>query len=285
MKRPLLILGATGVIGRSVVEAALSEDVPVIAVARDRARLDALRAAFAGADLTAIANTIVDDVAGYRLASALRNLDRPLAGVVAALCGTPGRGRLLDQPVTNLRNEIDDLLLPHLAAARHLLPLMAEQHRSGNYILVGGPGSEAPWAGYGPRSVTAAALRMLAQVLHDEARSLGVRVQLLTSDAPACTAMNQSHACPRWPKVAEIGKRAVHLAMRNELSVGAHPIVPLHAHPIPLSTIPAARPALSQRRDGGATESRIRSSEKASLDDARSFLETLIPTNNREASR
>jgi short-subunit dehydrogenase len=285
MKRPLLVLGATGVIGRSVVAAAVEAAVPVIAVARDRVRLDALRTSFPRARIEVIANTLVDDVAGYRLGAAVRELDRPLAGVVAALCGTPGRGRLLDQPVTNLRNEIEDLLLPHLAAARHLLPLMAEQHRSGNYVLVGGPGSEAPWAGYGPRSVTAAALRMLALVLHDEARSLGVRVQLLTSDAPACTSENQSHACPRWPKVAEIGKRAMQLAMRNEQGVGARPVVPLQAHPIPLSTITAARLAKSQRHDDRSTESQIRSREQASLEDARSFLETLIPTNNNEASR
>lgn len=285
MNRPLLILGATGLIGRSVVEAAVQADLPVIAVARDKARLDSLRSSFPAADIEVIANTIVDDVAGYRLAIAVRDLDRPLAGVVAAMSGTQGRGRLLDQPVTNLRNEIDDVLLPQLTAARHLLPLMAEHHRSGNYVLVGGPGSEAPWAGYGPRSVTAAALRMLAQVLHDEARSLGVRVQLLTSDAPACTSENQSHACPRWPKVAEIGQRALRLAIRNEQLVGAHPIVPLQVHPTPLSTTAPRRTIDPRDRLDTGNRARQRADQQGSLEVARNLLETLIPTNNQEASR
>src|SRR3546814_1724253 len=70
-------------------------------------------------------------------------------------------------------------------AARHLLPLLAE-HGHGGYVLIGGPGAEHPWAGYGHYSIGAAALRMLARVLHDEARTLPVRVQLLAIDSPRC---------------------------------------------------------------------------------------------------
>jgi hypothetical protein len=78
-------------------------------------------------------------------------------------------------------------------------------------VLIGGPGSEHPWAGYGHRSIGAAALNMLARVLHDEARALPVRVQLLAIDSPVCTEDNIGHACPQWPSALAVGQRALAL--------------------------------------------------------------------------
>ena len=68
---------------------------------------------------------------------------------------------MLDHPAAFLRQTLDDDLLPHLAAARHLLPLLAQAGRTGTYVLIGGPGADRPWAGYGHRSIATAALRML----------------------------------------------------------------------------------------------------------------------------
>ncbi|MGB5103329.1 MAG: hypothetical protein WBO04_08410 [Steroidobacteraceae bacterium] len=48
------------------------------------------------------------------------------------------------------------------------MPVLGEAGRAARYLLVPGPGSELPWAGCGYRSITSAALRMLARVLHDE---------------------------------------------------------------------------------------------------------------------
>ena len=211
MKAPLVVLGATGGVGRGVVQAAIDSGRPVIAVARRSSELKALKAGYPHADLTTIAGSVSSDAAGAKLARALGKLGRPLAGVVAAVCGGAERGRLLDNPADFLRRKLDEDLLPHLAAARHLLPLLAEYDRGGTYVLIGGPGSEHPWAGYGHRSIGAAALRMLARVLHDEARQLAVRVQLLAVDSPVCTEFNQRHSCPEWPSALSVGQRAMAL--------------------------------------------------------------------------
>src|SRR3546814_2125575 len=72
------------------------------------------------------------------LAQRLRDLDRPISGVVAAIRGDIERGRLIDQPEEFLRRRLDEDLLPHLFAARHLLPLLAG-HGHGGYVLIGGP--------------------------------------------------------------------------------------------------------------------------------------------------
>lgn len=204
----LVVLGATGAIGAAVVDAALEAAQPVVAVARDAAALAALRERHAHADLTVIDASVGSDGEAAALALRLRDLDRPLSGVVAAIRGSIERGRLIDQPEEFLRRRLDEDLLPHLFAARHLLPLLAG-HGHGGYVLIGGPGAEHPWAGYGHYSIGAAALRMLARVLHDEARALPVRVQLLAIDSPARTDANARHACSSWPRADAIARRAL----------------------------------------------------------------------------
>ena len=225
MKAALLVLGATGIVGRGVVQAAIEAKRPVIAVARDRVGLEQLRSAHPHADITALVGSVANDADGATLAAALRDIARPIAGVVAAVAGPGGRGRLLDQPTDALRCKLDADLLPHLAAARALLPLLADAGRGGSYVLIGGPGSELPWAGYGLRSVAAAGLRMLACVLHDEARAMGIRVQLLSVDAPVRIEAQRANACPQWPTASAIGRRVLALVERAAMGEPAHAIV------------------------------------------------------------
>lgn len=255
MKAPLVVLGATGGVGRGVVQAAIDSGRPVIAVARRSSELKALQAAHPQADLTVVVGSVANDAAGAKLARALRKLGRPFAGVVAAVCGSAERGRLLDNPAQFLRRKLDEDLLPHLAAARHLLPLLAERDRGGTYVLIGGPGSEHPWAGYGHRSIGAAALRMLARVLHDEARQMAVRVQLLAVDTPVCTEFNQRHSCPEWPSALSVGQRAMALIDHDVSDEPPRPIVPYAVRTtgpallpprIRLPSPPASRPPASQ---------------------------------------
>ena len=208
--KPILVLGATGVVGGGIVQAAVAQGRPVVAVARDADGLARLRTSHPDADLSVVTGSVADDAASTALAAELRSLGRPFAGVVAAIAGMPARGRLLDQPASTLCERVCTDVVPHLAAARALLPLLADAGRGGSYVLIGGPGSELPWSGYGQRSVAAASLRMLARVLHDEARPLGVRVQLLSVEAPVRGEPHR-HACPTWPTAAEIGERALSL--------------------------------------------------------------------------
>lgn len=214
MTPALVVLGATGGIGRGVVAAAVAAGRPVIAVARGEAALRRLQARHPQADLTVLAASVASDGEAAALAARLHELGRRIGGVVVAVCGALARGRLLDQPAAFLRRVFDEDLLPHLFAARHLLPMLAEEDRSGGYVLIGGPGADQPWASYGHRSIAAAALRMLARVLHDEARTSGVRVQLLAVDSPVCTENNRDHACPQWPSASSVGRRALALIDR-----------------------------------------------------------------------
>lgn len=211
MKPAVLVLGATGTIGSGVVRAAIEADWPVVAVARDRQSLDDLRARHPDARLRTIVGSVADDASATALVSELRKLSRPFAGVVAALGTGSERGRLLDHPSERLRETFDDAVIPHLVAARHLLPWLAESGRNCGYVVVGGPGSRNPWAGYGHRSIAAAAVNMLARVLHAEALAYAVRLQLLEVESPVRTNDNEKHACKQWPCVDHIGRKALAL--------------------------------------------------------------------------
>lgn len=182
MPRHLVVLGAGGAVGTGVVGAALDAGRAVVAVGMDEAAQRALRERHPRGSLTAIAAPVASDADAAALAARLRTLGAGIDGVVASLAGAHPCGRLLDEPAEVLQRTLDQDLLPHLFAARHLLPLLAGD--SAGYVLVGGPGGRYPWAGYGHCSIAAAALRMMARVLHDEAGRQGQRVQLLSMDAP-----------------------------------------------------------------------------------------------------
>ena len=232
MTGAVLVLGATGTIGRAVVAAAVAAGRAVIAVARGCSGLKALEAAHPQADLTLLRASLSGERGAAKLVAQLRRLGRPVDAVIVAMKGAGDRGRVLDQGPDALRRRVDEDLLPHVVAARHLLPWLESTGRTARYLVVGGPGSAVPWAGYGHRSIAAAALRMLARVLADEARSSGVRVQMLDVGAPASTAGNAAHACAQWPCVRVIGEQAVALAT-SPRGVRIQPVVDFDHAPRP----------------------------------------------------
>lgn len=211
----VVVLGATGKVGRGVVHALVEARRPLVAVADDSHALAELAAEHAGADLAVLATKLAGDAEAERLAQDLRSLGRIVDAVVVPLTHDGGRGRLLDHPASRLSRAFEHDVLPQVAIARQLVPVLGEAGRAGRYLFVLGPGSELPWAGYGYRSITSAALRMLARVLHDEARSMAVRVQLLAVEAPVSSEPRGAHECSEWPSTLAVGRRAVQLLGRD----------------------------------------------------------------------
>ncbi|MGA9333843.1 MAG: SDR family NAD(P)-dependent oxidoreductase, partial [Rudaea sp.] len=129
MKGLVVVIDAADGAGRGVVEAAVEARRPVVAISGDAAELALLRQRFAGADLTTLSGSIADEESATLLAIALRDLDRPITGIVIARHGQRSSGRVIDQPADRLRRCLDGELLPHVAAARSLLPLLTESGR------------------------------------------------------------------------------------------------------------------------------------------------------------
>lgn len=282
---PVLIVGATGRVGRGVVQAALQAGRPVIAVARDAARLRTLRAEHAGTDLTVLAGSVATDADAERLADALRALQRPIAAVVVAIAGKLVRARLLDTPADALNATLAADLVPHAVAARHLLPLMAAANRGGGYLIVGGPASRCAWAGYGRHSVAAAALRMLAQALHDEARAQSQRLQLLSVETPLRdeTALL---ACTDRPTARAVGERALQLVLCERCTDATRAVVTFGERVAPVSKAPILLRRKAVHADANAQLADSGADDRAqrSLDDARTLLQALIPSSSNKVS-
>ena len=221
IEAPIAVVGATGTIGSAVVGLLVAAGQPVIAIAPSLDRLGTLRDASPSGAVLPFAGRVETDADAARLARRLRELGRPLAGVVvtfphgrSAVIGAD-RGRLLDQSTETLCECLRQTVLAQHALARHVIPLLAESGRNTHYVIVGGPGSETPWAGFGHRSVAMAATRMLARVLHDEARPSGVRVQLLSIDSPLRSDEPGAHECPEWPTAGDIAHTVLRLTDRS----------------------------------------------------------------------
>lgn len=229
MTGPVVVLDAANGIGAGLVQAVIDAGRPVIAVSRDPAHLAALAVEHHGADLTTVLGTVDDDAAASVLADDLRALRRPIAGILVSRCTEQARGRVLDQGNDALFDKLQVDLLPQLSAARRLLPVLAESGRNGSYVVIGGPGSDHPWAGYGHRSICAAATSMLVRVLHDEARALSVRVQMLAVDSPVRTADNAACACEQWPSAIAIGVQALALVDQSDAAQVVNAIVKVTA--------------------------------------------------------
>jgi NAD(P)-dependent dehydrogenase (short-subunit alcohol dehydrogenase family) len=297
MKAAVVILDAAGPMGRGVLKVALEQRRPVIAVTADKGAMRTLANRYLDADLTVIDGAVSDEGKATQLAATLRELDRPIAGVVLGSCSEPARNRVLDLSPHDVHRLLEADLLPHLAAARHLVPMLAASGRNTGYVVIGSPGSDHPWVGYGTRSIAASAASMLVRVLHEEARSLGVRVQMLAINRPVRTDANRAWSCDGWPDVSAIGTQALELIDQVDPRVAAAAIVPFvkrvadasraphDSRPAEFSTL-AAEPALlahmttepDRRANGDAGSPRV-------FGQAWSLLEPLLTSNRNASSR
>lgn len=208
----VLVLGGTGAVGQGIVAALLEAGSPVLVAGRDPGRLAALHACFADEPaLTTLLGSVADDESAKTLADRVSARPRPLGAVIAALGGPTARGRVLDRPGEALLQTLQLDLMPHVHAVRHLLPLLQDHPHPRRFVMIGSPAGVKPWAAHGDSSVSAAALRMYTQVVHQEAQAIGVRAQMLEVGDPVCTPFNAANACSEWPSALMVGRRVVSL--------------------------------------------------------------------------
>jgi NAD(P)-dependent dehydrogenase (short-subunit alcohol dehydrogenase family) len=212
IKAPILVLGATDGLGVGLVEAVLEAGYPLLGVASDREQLDGLRDRFADRGrVSMLQGSVTTDSDAALLAGSLRELPIPPLVAIVNLHVSCERGRLLQHDAGFLERILKQEVMPHMHAARHLLPLLAESGRCARYLVMGGPNADTSWVGYGHHSIAAAATRMLVRALRRETEDSPVRVQQLAIGKPVRTEHNARCACPEWPDALAVGRYAIKL--------------------------------------------------------------------------
>lgn len=284
MKGAVVVIDAADRAGRGVVQAALLAPRSVVAVSNDTDELARLRKDSSRVDLETVRGSIANESQSARLAGALRDLGRPIDGIVIASCGSPLGGRVLDHSVAAFQQRLEADLVPHLAAARSLLPLLTCGGRTGSYIVIGSPGAEHPWAGYSYCSIAAAAKNMLVRVLHEEARALDVRVQLLAVKKPIRAVENGDRAGADWPEAIAIGEQALALIDRAEPRIANEAVVPFTPRLPPRTSPPAEKVIASLAQIARSTlleAEELERDEQSVLDQTRRAIKPILDSTQK----
>lgn len=166
----IVIVGATGFVGRRLTQWFLDEGWAVLACGRNRERLAALR----GIGAQTVDITSFDDEASSVPADAFESLGASgdVRGVVSAIGGWWQGERLEELPLEDWQAFLTGHLTAHLATAQRLVPLLPD---GAAYVVLNGAASHIPMVRSGPVSVTGAALHMLVEVLRAEQTSVNYR--------------------------------------------------------------------------------------------------------------
>jgi NAD(P)-dependent dehydrogenase (short-subunit alcohol dehydrogenase family) len=224
-----LIAGGTGGVGEGITRAFLQEGATVVVTSRKKENLDRLR------DLTKDVSTrfvpIVGDMSDTDSADNLRNqiLDKVerLDAVVASLNGRWNE----DIPLTKTslddwKRMLDSNLTSHFIAARTFLPVL---QRGSTYTLIGGGAADKAIPNYGLVCVPAAAEIMLTNVLIEENKSSGIRINEVVLNSLIATRERPNDGHPEWLTADEVGKYTAWLAS-DEASMVTGSIIRLYQH-------------------------------------------------------
>ncbi|WP_261557565.1 NAD(P)H-binding protein [Frankia tisae] len=166
----LIVVGATGNVGRGIVAAARERGWEVTAVDRDTVGFDALPDEFVGV------KTVVGSVADAEQAAELAaRLDLASADAVVVAVNIPWTPTpVLSTTWEQAENHLGPYLQLHLSAATTFLPALSA---GAVYLGMGGGMADIPARGMGVVSMAQAAQRMLYRHLEREARAGEVLVR------------------------------------------------------------------------------------------------------------
>lgn len=226
-----LISGGTGGVGEGIVRAFLNEGATVVVPSRSDDRLQQLDEQLKGTSTDRLI-LLVGDMSDVEPAEQLRQqiLDKVghIDAVVASLNGRWNEDiPLVQTSLEDWRRMIDSNLTAHFIAAKTFLPVLKP---GSSYTLIGGGAALKPMPNYGLVCVPAAAEVMLTQVLIEEMKGSGIRINEVILNSYILTRERDGEGHPEWVTADEVGRYTAWLAS-DEASMVSGTIIQLNEHP------------------------------------------------------
>ena len=225
-----LIAGGTGGVGEGIVRAFLNEGATVVVPSRSNESLEKLRG-YLGDSANDRFIPIVGDLGQIESAEKLRdqiiNKVGHLDAVVASINGKPNQ----DIPLTKTslddwKRMLDSNLTSHFIAAQTFLPVL---EKGSSYTLIGGGAADKAIPNYGLVCIPAAGQIMLTQVLVEENKGSGVRINEVVLHSLIATRSNPGNEHPEWLTADEVGAYTAWLAS-DQASMVSGSIIRLYQH-------------------------------------------------------
>lgn len=200
MKR-LLVIGASGSVGRGIVRMGVARGWAVAGAARSPQGL-AECAAEAGGEIA----TVVGDLASEEGAAGLFEAARERMGGIDAVVVTVNLPMvvrpMLEWSARDVLAQLDGNVLSHFRAVQAMLPRLAP---GAVLLAIGGGMADFIMPGYGPIAMGQAALRNMFRMIARENRGHPVHLRELTVASMVSGHANRESAAPEWLTDDEIG--------------------------------------------------------------------------------
>jgi len=205
MNKTVVVIGATGDVGRGIVEVLLRRGHQVAAAARNSARLAELLDELSHPDnLHAVSGALDSDERAAALVDRVRTIFASIDAVVVSVNTPRHPAPLLTRTSDSLTALIHGDLIVHYTAARAFIPVL----KPGGVLMgIGGGSADFILRGGVPQSIGQAGLRMLYRGLAHELAEAAVQVRQLIIASVVNGRSTRAGADPQWVTDAEVGEQ------------------------------------------------------------------------------
>ncbi|RJG20977.1 SDR family NAD(P)-dependent oxidoreductase [Massilia cavernae] len=199
----IVVIGASGDVGRGIVEVLVSRGHAVAALARTASRVAALADELGRpASLHAMHGSLDSEAQAQAALGAVRAIFPGIDAVIVSVNGPREPAALLTNSPEQLAARLQADLVAHYTAARIFMPALAP---GGVHLGIGGGSADFILQGGVPQSIAQAGLRMLYRGLAHECAQQPVEIRQLIIASIVNGSSMRGRADPLWVTDREIG--------------------------------------------------------------------------------
>lgn len=201
----IVVIGASGEVGRGVVEVLLQRGHHLIAVGRHSSRLTELAEALGQPEqLRLQEGSVENDAAADKLRKKLAETSSRIDGIIISINAPRRTSTLQELSSEEFANVLRSDAVTHFTAAKALIPILTV---NGSFIGIGGGSADFILEDGAALSVAQAGLRMLYRALAHEFAEQPVHIHELIIASVVNSTKTRAFADPHWVTEIEIGEQ------------------------------------------------------------------------------